>query len=96
MLNIKEITVSLLVNMGRCLSYTCNYSIIFRLIPFLWRCFYTGVMKRFFKSFGSGSLINPKFCYLKGAQYISIGKNTFLDKNMELTAYNSYRVQKNF
>lgn len=96
MLSMKGIIVFVFVNLGRCASYICNYNIIFCLFPFLWRCFYTGIMKSFFKSFGSGSLINPKFCYLKGAQYISIGKNTFLDKNMELTAYNSYRIQKDF
>ena len=53
-------------------------------------------MKRFFKSFGSGSLINSKFRYLKGLKYISIGKNTVLEGNIELTAYDSYRNQKIF
>lgn len=94
--NIKKIVFLSFVCIGQFVFYICVYDIVFRLFSFLWRCFYTGMMKGFFKSFGLGSLINSRFCYLKGPQYISIGKNTVLEGNMELTAYDSYRNQKFF
>lgn len=94
--NIRKIVVLLFVYIGQFVSYICMYDLVYRVFNFFIKCFYTGIMKRFFKSFGSESLINSKFRYLKGLKYISIGKNTVLEGNIELTAYDSYRNQKIF
>lgn len=55
---------------------------------------YTGYNRRFFKKFGKNSVIIPKYRMLEGAKYITIGNNCIIGSNVQLTAYDSYGVQK--
>lgn len=65
--------------------YKCYNSII--------RHIYTGYFKRYFRSFGRKSVINPAFLMLEGPQYISIGKNCYIGSHVQLTAWDSYLSQ---
>lgn len=52
--------------------------------------FYTSWISPSFKQFGVDSSIRPSFSRLKGAKYITVGRNTFIDSNVQLTAWDSY------
>lgn len=54
---------------------------------------YTGFIRNRFKSFGKYSRVQPKFCNLIGAEYIDIGENCSLNKNIELTAIDRFGQQ---
>lgn len=49
---------------------------------------YTGSILKEFKSFGDNSVISYKAIKLEGLEWISIGSNTVIRKNVQLTAWN--------
>ena len=51
--------------------------------------FYSGMVAKRFKSFGKGSILSYKAKYLKGEEYIRIGKGVLIDSNIQLTAWKS-------
>lgn len=53
---------------------------------------YTGLISRSFKHFGNRSAFKYKLSYLIGPQYIYIGNNTTIGKNVELTAWDKYNA----
>jgi acetyltransferase-like isoleucine patch superfamily enzyme len=55
--------------------------------------FYTGWLKRNFQEFGSLSCFVAPVMELRGARYISIGKNVKLGKNIILTAFDKFHNQ---
>lgn len=50
---------------------------------------YTGMLKRRFAHFGKDSVLACKALNLKGLQYIKIGSNVMLSKNIQLTAWHT-------
>ena len=55
---------------------------------------YTGYYARQFKNIGKGTIIKPSFRFICGLQYISIGSNSVIGKEVELTAWDNYKGQK--
>ena len=51
---------------------------------------YTGWLYRSFNSFGAQSHLEPCASLLRGMKYISIGAHTFIAKNIQLTAWDTY------
>lgn len=49
--------------------------------------FYTGFYRRFFASFGDGSVINPQFLMLVGADRIKVGAGVYIGCRVQLTAW---------
>ena len=93
MLIIKRLVTSVAILVGNICSLFIPHSIRFRLLPLWYRIFYTVLVKRRFKEFGKGSLINGSFFELQGVDCICIGANTVLGRNMELTAVCKYGKQ---
>jgi len=56
--------------------------------------FYTGWIKREFKSFGTHSFIHPSCAYLVGQKYITIGDDCNIDSGIQLTAWSRFENQK--
>jgi acetyltransferase-like isoleucine patch superfamily enzyme len=50
---------------------------------------YSAWISKEFKSFGIGSIIKDNF-YFEGGKYISIGKNTFIENRVAITAWDNY------
>lgn len=55
---------------------------------------YTGRYKHRFSHFGSHSTLLPSFRNLKGAEYISIGDNSYIGTLVTLTAWDSFGNQR--
>ena len=55
---------------------------------------YTGYYARQFKNIGKGTIIKPSFRFICGLQYISIGSNSVIGKEVELTAWDNYKGQQ--
>ena len=55
---------------------------------------YTGYYARQFKSIGKATIIKPSFRFVCGLQYISIGSNSVIGKEVELTAWDNYKGQQ--
>ena len=49
---------------------------------------YSGYLSRTFKSFGEGSIINKPLLMLIGSENIIVGKNCYIGRNVQLTAWN--------
>lgn len=65
-------------------------------LPVLFRAvmayFYTGYLKRRFAIWGHKSIIAFKAANLSGLEYIQVGEQTEIDKNVCLTAWKHYRT----
>lgn len=55
---------------------------------------YTGYCSAQMKSFGKTSVIEPYLLRLIGGKYITIGENCYIDKGVQLSAWDSYDNQK--
>lgn len=77
-----------LVYIGVILSCFYNYR-IYSVLCSIKKYVYTGLFKRFFKSFGEGSVIKPSFLMLIGPKYIFVGKNCYIGSRVQLTAWDS-------
>ena len=75
-------------------SYIFPFSFWTKLSSFIIVACYTGWIKREFKHFGYGSYIKPTFSYLLGQKYISIGNNSNISSNVQLTAWDKYQGQR--
>lgn len=73
---------------GRIVSYIFPQKLI-QIIHILLTRFYTGYYSRYFKAFGSNSIIAPYVWSLRGPQYITIGNNVLIGGNIQLTAWGS-------
>lgn len=60
---------------------------IYYVLKGIYKYFYTGYFRRFFASFGQGSIINPSFLMIVGPENIYIGKNTYIGSKVQLTAW---------
>lgn len=81
-----------LLVLGRFISYFVNQSLIDR-VETMRVYFYTGRMKRCFKSFGDEVLLIP-YIMVRGAQYIEIAKGVKINRDVELCAWDSYDGMK--
>lgn len=88
-MNFKQLFKYILINIGYIFSFVFPHSFLGK-INECKKFIYTGFYKRFFHSFGYGSLITPCFRLLIGPQYISIGQNASLGSNIQLTAWDNY------
>lgn len=68
------------------MSYVYNFH-LYTVVRSFKKYVYTGMFKRYFNSFGYGSVINPSFLMLIGPQYISVGKNCYIGSRVQLTAW---------
>ncbi len=80
---------SLFFNIGRFLSFLFPYGML-KKVYHLYTFLYTGWYSRYFDYFGKYSYIAPRACVISGMNYISIGSNTYIGKNVSLTAWSSY------
>lgn len=75
------------------ISYIFPYQFISKITRHVITTLYTGYVSRFFKKFGKGSIVQPTFSLLLGAEYIEFGNNCNIAKNIQLTAWDSYMGQ---
>lgn len=77
---------------GQCCSYILSLSLSKTAIN-VSKYFYTGLRKRFFKEWGENSVI--KFCaqQLIGLEYVTVGSNCTLGKNIQITAWSRFNGQ---
>ena len=81
----KKLLISLLNTTGVILSYLCPYP-VFRALSSMRNRIYTGYLRRRFAAFGD-SVIMWKACHLEGLEYVSIGDNTDIEVELQLTAW---------
>lgn len=84
--------IKILFQIGYFLSFIFPYKLklkVYNLKVFI----YSGWWSRFFSSFGLNSYIAPYASYICGMDKISIGNGTYLGKNIQLTAWTSYKEQ---
>lgn len=62
----------------------------------IFRIFYTGYCSSKFLSFGKDSLIVPYLHSVTGGKHISIGKNCFIDRGVQLAAWERYGEESGF
>lgn len=55
---------------------------------------YTMIYSPHFAHWGERSVIYPKFNFLKGAEFISVGDDCYIGKFVQLTAWDSFLTQK--
>lgn len=79
--------------LGRMCSILLPYYRYKTVVEYIKMTFYTSWISPLFKQFGADSSIRPSFSKLNGAKYITIGNNTFIDSNVQLTAWDSYHGQ---
>lgn len=80
---------SLLLLLGGIWSYLYPYTLHSKIkIAFIF--LYTGYYSSHMKAFGKNSVIKS-FAYQCGLQYVSVGKNCSLGRNIELTAWDKFR-----
>lgn len=77
-----------LVFIGVVMSYVYNFK-LYKIARYCKKYIYTGLFKRYFKTFGDGSEIKPSFLHLIGPEYISIGKDCYIGSRVQLTAWDS-------
>ena len=78
---------------GQCCSYILLLSLS-KIAINISKHFYTGLRKRLFKEWGENSVI--KFCaqQLIGLEYVTVGSNCTLGKNIQITAISRFYSQK--
>lgn len=64
-----------------------HFSFVIKILNRFWRIFYSGYCGAKFRKFDSSSRIEPYMSALIGAKFMSIGKNTYIGGNAELTAW---------
>jgi len=82
--------IKFVFKIGYYLSYIFPYRIklkVYNLKLFI----YSGWWSRYFDGFGKNSYIAPFASYICGMEKISIGNNTYLGKNIQLTAWTTYK-----
>lgn len=60
----------------------------------IWRIIYAGYCSSKLKEMGRGTIIEPYMLGLTGGNYISIGDNCYIYKNVQISAWDSYQDQK--
>lgn len=68
-------------------------------IPKCWcdtikRVIYTGYCSSKFRKLGDGTVIEPYLFGIAGGKHISIGKNCYIDKSVQISAWDSYYDSK--
>lgn len=82
----------LLFVIARLFSFIYSYSASRKLNKLCVK-FYTGWITKGFRNWGK-SYIAPFVCNLVGVKYISVGHNTFLGKNIQLTAWDHFQGEQ--
>ena len=84
----KKTIIKLLLRTGYILTYIYPYRIS-NLIKDYMTFIYTGYNKRYFKHFGNNSIIKPTAILFCGLNYIEVGSNVRIGKDVQLTAWDS-------
>lgn len=59
----------------------------------VWRTIYAGYCSSRLKRLGKDTVIEPYLLGLAGGKYISIGENCYIDKSVQISAWDSYQGQ---
>lgn len=83
---------NILLHIGALVGYIysfrfSNYFLVIRIY------IYTGWLRRYFKKFGN-STIRPYARLLKGLEYISVGDNSVIGNNIQLTAWDKHQMNR--
>lgn len=85
--------------MKQCIQFIglwCSYILGLRLSKILdnvFKHFYTGLRKRYFKKWGKHSVIKFRAQQLIGLEFVKVGRDCSLGKKIQLTAWNKYEGQ---
>lgn len=89
----KKIIISITRGLGKITATILPYKHVSVWWNFINELFYTSWVSAGFRSFGEKSRIRPYLSRLIGQQHITIGKNTYIDSGVQLTAIDSYHDQ---
>lgn len=75
--------------MGQCWSYICPRKLA-KAFTLLVSHLYTGYVKRQFGGWGNNAFMSAYATNLQGLKYIHVGDNTYIGRNAQLTAWDSF------
>lgn len=77
--------------LGRCCGV---FAVLKGKLDMVRRTFYSGYCSVRFRKFGDRTVVEPYFLGLAGARYISIGQDCYIDRLVQLSAWDSYKDQR--